>query len=502
MRKMTRKVIFGWLGLLLFGAACTSPSDIRVERETVDLAFPVFRSETTISDLINSGIDSSALIVHHDNRMGLYYETKAHVDVNLPALNDFEIGLPLPVTTLPDLPADGVIIKQAKFNEGHLSFSFSNTEHERDIKVILRINQLTKGNAIFSKTIELNYTGDLPVNIDLDYDLADYTMNASGEPLKIEYQASFMDDGSVATLTSVKMGMNSATFDWIAGIWEEQKFSLDLPNQNIGFFNHYYNSGKIMFTNPKLKVITQNKVGVSSQLEFNGIDINTFENGVLSVEGDFVDNDFSIAYPKMNEMGSYLTSVKVMNKSNSNIVEIFNSQPNDIDYDIDLVVSPGGNNEGFITKDGRVDLDLGVELPFEGKVNEFKVEKSFDVKFTNEYVQAATLKLQAINQIPLEARIQLYFLDNAGVVLDSLIAANGVLAISAANVDTNGDVIATKEWEEEVSISSEKWERIKKAIRVKLVTTFTSSASGQPPVSIKSNQNVQLNAGLKLVVLP
>ncbi len=77
-----------------------------------------------------------------------------------------------------------------------------------------------------------------------------------------------------------------------------------------------------------------------------------------------------------------------------------------------------------------------------------------------------------------------------------------MLAVEAAEVDPLGNVIQTKEWQEEVKIDLQKWERIKSAVNVRLVTSFTSSASAQVPVSVKANQQVLLNAGLKLVVLP
>ena len=500
MKKIT-SVLFGWMGMAILVASCTSPSDIRVERETVDLAFPIFTSETTISDLINDGQDSSALVVYADNQMGLVYETSTQVGVPMPEFENIEIALQSPITTVPNLPLVGVQVEKAAFNAGSLNFTFANNQYTENVKVVLRINQLSKNNDIFSKTINLNYDGNLPVKQDVSVDLSGYGIDVANSALKVEYQAS-LSDGSPATLEEAKMKMEDLNFKWIAGEWATKTLHLDIPSQEIGFFEHYTNSGSVIFTDPKLKITAQNNVGVGSKLVFNQIKVNTINNGWGNLNGDFFSSDFSLAHPDMNQMGSSVMSNTEINKNNSNVVEVFNAQAKRIQFDADYVVCPMGANKGFIADDSKVNVNMRVELPFEGQVNEFKVAKEFDVKFTNEHVKAAYLKLQAINQIPLDARIQMYFLDNADVILDSLVASNGMLAIEAADVNPLGSVIQTKEWQEEIKINQEKWEKIKGAVNVRLVTSFTSSSSAQVPVSIKANQQVRLNAGLKLVVLP
>ncbi len=500
MKKITNYV-FGWLGMMLFVASCTGPSDISVERETVDLAFPIFKSETSISDLIDQGQDSSALVVFADNRMGLIYESGIEVDVPMPEMEDWGIDLQSPITEIPNLPLAEVQVEKAKFDAGALVFTFANNQYTENVKVVLRINQLSKNNIIFSKTINLDYNGSLPVNQSFSVNLAEYGMDISTSPLKVEYQAS-LSDGTMANIDEAKLQMEDVNFAWLAGQWTKKTMPLDIPNQKIGFFEHYTNSGSVVFTNPKLKIIAENSVGVGSELVFNTINVKTLTSGTVPLSGAFFDDNFSLTYPNMEQVGTALTSYTELTKENSNIVEVLNAQAKQIHVDADYVISPNGTDKGFIAKDSKVNLNMRVELPFEGKVNEFTVEKKFDVKFTNERVKAAYLKLQAINQIPLDARIQLYFVDNADVILDSLVASNGVLAIEAAQIDGLGNVTHTKEWQEEIKINAEKWERIKTAQSVRLVTSFTSALSAQVPVSIKANQLVQLNAGLKLVVLP
>ena len=501
MKKITKSVLFGWMGMMLFVASCTSPSDISVERETVALAFPIFTSETTVSDLIDEGQDSSALVVYGDNKMGLVYETATQVDIPMPDLENFEVLLQSPITTVPNLPIAGVQIKKAKFDAGVLNFSFINNQYEEHVKIVLRINQFSKNNTILSKTINLNYDGSLPVQKDFSVSLADYNMDVTNSSLQVEYQAS-LSNGSMASIEQATMEMKDVAFSWLEGIWAEKTFPLEIPTQEIGFFKHYTDGGAITFTNPKLKITALNSVGVTSRLNFNSVGIQTVNNEAIAVSGDFFNDGFNLSYPNIGQIGSTMTSNTEINKANSNIVDVFNAQAKGVHFDVDYVLGSNGAQEGFVAKDSKIDLNMRVELPFEGKVNRFKVSKDFDVKFSNEHVKAATIKLQAVNQIPLDARIQLYFLDNAGIVLDSLVASNGILAIEAASVNPSGDVIRAEKWEEELNIDIAKWERIKNAVNVTLTTSFTSTLGAEVPVNVKANQHVQLNAGLKLVVLP
>lgn len=488
------------LSLMLFGASCSSPTDIMIKRETVDLAFPIFTSETTIADMVSEGKDSTALVVHSNNKMSLFYKTTTSLNVAPPTPAPFTVVLPTSTTDIPTLPIDGVNIETAKFESGELSFSFTNSHTAQNVEVEITIDQLQKENIPFRETVTIEYGSDLPTTNSFSFDMTGYTIDFSDGPLRIMYQATA--NGTDVNLSEARMSMSSLVFTWIYGEWASKTVPVTINKHDIGFFGHYSEGGEVFFSNPKLKFSARNAIGLLSKFSFNGINVTTKDGEHIPLVSDWMNTGFYLAYPEFSQMGEFVSSKKTMNKSNSNIVEIFNKQPQKLAYDIDLSLCPNGPQNGFIHKDSKIDLEVGVELPFEMKVNQFKVAKEFDVKFTNETVQAASLKLQAINQIPLEARFQLYFLDNAGVILDSLAASNGILAAGAAIIDLDGQVTQTREWEEEVTINHAKWERIKKSVKVRLVTSFTSSATGQIPVTIKSNQHVQLNTGLKLVVLP
>lgn len=501
MMKVRRSVFFGFLGLLFLGVSCAAPEDIEVERELVNLAFPIFTSETTLSDLIDGGQDSSALIIYNDNSMGLEYETQVSIPVPMPMMADFSLPLISNNQEVPNFPIPGVQMKRAKLESGKISFQFENNQHEEDVTIEVTVSHLSKDNAIFKRVFPITYLSGLPAKTEVSFNLDGYLIDVQHGNMSVTYRAK-LANGSVASIDAASISIKDATFEFVAGEWASQTIPLVVPKLNIGFFDHYTNGGIVTFTNPKLRMIAQNSVGLPVKLNFDEISVNTIANEKMQVEGHFVQDGFRIARPGLGQIGQYLTSSKTMDKTNSNIVELFGEQLKSVSYNMDMAVCPEGPEEGFVAKNSRVDLGLKAELPFEGKINGFKVKKEFDVKFTNEYVKAAVLKLQAKNQIPMDARIQLYFLDNAGLILDSLVASNGVLAIEAAIVDHLGNVIRAEEWQEELPISQEKWQRIRPAVTVRLVTIFTSSSSGQVAVKVKANQHVELNAGLKLIVLP
>ncbi len=499
--EIKRSIMVGFLGVLMLGVACKAPEDIEVERDLVNLAFPIFESETTLSDLIDAGQDSSALIVYNDNSMGLEYETTMSVPVPLPKMEDISVPLLSTDQPVPAFPISGVQLKRAKLSAGSITFHFENNQYQEKVNVEVMVSHLSNGNGSFRKVFTIEYDGDLPATQEISYPLAGYTIDVLSGQMAVRYSAK-LADGSTAAIEAAQMVIKNVDFEFIAGKWASKTIPLTVPKLQVGFFDHYTNGGKVTFTNPKLRLIAQNSVGLPAKFNFNDITVTTITNQKKPVEGTFMTSGFGLAYPQMSQMGKYLTSSKVMDKTNSNIVELFGEELKAVDYDMDFVVCPNGPENGFVAKSSRVDLGLKAELPFEGKVSDYKVVKDFDVKFTNEYVKAAVIKLQAKNQIPMDARIQMYFLDNAGIVLDSLVASNGVMAIASAVVDPSGNVIHAEEWQEEMPISQEKWERIRSTANVRLVTSFTSSAGGSVPVRVKANQHVELNAGIQLIVLP
>ncbi len=498
--KMKRKLLFWMTGLALFGASCTAPQDIQVERETVDLAFPIFTSETTLSDLIESGQDSSALVVFADNSMGFVYEKTTSVAIPMPVLEDFEVPLTSSETNIPNKALDNVMMAHAQFDEGTLKVYFENNTIAENINVVVTFPNIVKDGIPVKAAFTLSYDGTFPSRAEWETDIAGYDLNIIHDEFSVLYDAK-LPNGTNATITQAKMGISNAVLGYVDGTWATATIPLSISPQQINFFDHYSN-GSVVFTNPSIKIIANNPVGVPSKLGINNISVQTNTNQTMDLQGHYMTNGISLDYPTMIQVGDSKTTHITIDKNNSNIVDAAGGQPTLVNYDLDYIIAHDGSNDGFLSKDSKVDLTLQAHLPFEGKVNEFKAIKSFDVKFTNEYIQSAAIKLQAVNQIPLDARIQLYFIDNADIRLDSLDASNGVLAIDAAEVDFLGDVTQTTRWEKEIPISPEQWERIKKAVKVELVTSFTSSESGQVSVKIKANQRVELNAGLKIVVLP
>lgn len=496
-----KKTLFFWIaGLALIGASCTAPQDIQVERETVDLAFPIFTSETTLSDLIESGQDSAGLVVFADNSMGFVYETMTSVDIPMPVLKDFELPLLSPETNITTEALDNVMLANAKFDEGTLKVYFENNTIAENINVVVTFPNIMKDGIPAKAAFVLAYDGSFPSRMEWETDLAGYDMTTIHDEFSIIYDAK-LANGTNATITTAKMGITDAALGYIDGDWAKTSIPVSLGTHQINFFDHY-SDGSVVFTNPSLKIFVNNPVGVPSKLEMNNISIHTNTNQIIDLQGHYMTNGMSLDYPTMIQVGDSKSSNFTIDKNNSSIVEAAGEQPTHINYDLNYILAPDGSNKGFMTKDSKIDLTVQAQLPFEGKVNDFKAVKSFDVKFTNEFIQSAAIKLQAVNQIPLSTRIQLYFIDNADIILDSLDASNGILAIDAAEVDHLGDAVQSTNWEKEIPISPEQWERIKKAVKVELATSFTSSESGQVSVKIKANQRVELNAGLKIVVLP
>ncbi|GEM_PF-6652570 len=503
METIKRIVLAGILTGLIALVGCKPPQDIEVERETVDLAFPIFTSETTLSDLISKGQDSNALVIFDDDRMGLLYETGMDIPIQIPDLPDADISLVYPETVISEVTAPGVLIKEAHIESGQLRLFFENNDTPENVAVSITADKLTKNGVPFQQDLLITYSGTFPARVEAYFDLDGYTLDMKHGPLTITYAAT-NQNGQTVPLNLALFSPRDVKMNFIDGIWDNQVIALDIPNLNIGFFDHYPDNGTVTFTDPTIDFTINNSVGLPAKMNLDHIVATTIHGDLINFTGHLTENGFGIGHPDINHIGDWVVSQATMDKSNSNIVAVTEALPTHLSLSQTSVeLCPQGQSEGFMTKDAGMKLHIQAKLPFEGKVTDFRVTKKFGVHFsTDDRIKSAAIKFQAHNQIPLNARIQLYFKDEAGIILDSLVASNGVMVIDAAKVDPDGQVIQASDWQEEIPISAERWERIKPATEVILTTTFASTSEGQVPVIIKKGQGVILNAGLKLVALP
>ena len=96
------------------------------------------------------------------------------------------------------------------------------------------------------------------------------------------------------------------------------------------------------------------------------------------------------------------------------------------------------------------------------------------------------------NELPLNVSIQGYFLDEQGVVLDSLFTGEQLIMEGAA-ADDNGISTNIAEKVTFIDYPEDRFDRIRPAASMHIVATFTTTGEGAKNVKLLADQGVELS---------
>ncbi len=478
---------------------------VDTERE---LALPLFHTTTSLTDLLDGFSDETFVTVGPDDLITLNYkgdvtervasELFDFIDAIVVQVKDsvtiFNYGLPgtLDVTLM-------------SIQTGLMGIQFENSFDEK-IDLTVNIPELTLNGVPFSKSTELDAVSTNNNEWLTFIGLSGYDLQSNTDELTITYEAIKQSDGTRvvfdSTTTLQGIGITNLTFSYIEGFWGTEPLDLALDTIEIEFFENWV-QGDVFFEDPTIEIAVDNAFGFPVRSDVKLLDIITVDGSQISLESQFIDNGIDFEYPAIDEVGEVKTTIFDFSKENSNVVEVLSSSPVSVAYDVDALANADSVLQlGFMTDTSFFKVQVSVELPFRGRVNNFKARDVFNVNFdTYDEVEYVEFKMIADNEIPLGIDVQLYFADENENVIDSLYL-NSQNILNPAPVDANGE--ATGDVTETITFSTidaAKFDKIRSAKKLIVEGSFfTTNASAANPsiVNLKSDQEVNIRMGMKV----
>ncbi|MCC6725352.1 MAG: hypothetical protein IT258_12670, partial [Saprospiraceae bacterium] len=270
----------------------------------------------------------------------------------------------------------------------------------------------------------------------------------------------------------------------------------------IEFFEDWI-QGDVFFEKPVIKINIENSFGLPTRSKIDTFDILTADGHSIPLESDFIDSTgIDFVYPTVAEAGQSKTMTFTFDANNSNIEDVLGSRPIGLDYKVDAISNPDSivGIRGFLTDSSFYKIQIEVDLPLHGRASGFGAVDEFDLDFSDyDVLKEVEFKLVADNGMPLAIDAQAYFLDSTGVVLDSLFDEIAT-PIAAAPVDADGIVTAKQTTTTFVTFDAVRFDKIRKARKLKLHAYFSTTNGGQQSVKAFSNQDVEIRMGMKVKV--
>jgi len=505
------------LGLLLFITNSCLKEDFNVKNVGLNnnspgLAIPLINSSLDIRDVYN--LDTAGWALKEDNSKFLsliYMKTETFgADSFLRISNQslkkqkyiFNIGVSLPlgdstsdiyISNLDFISSDNDIYDTLYIKSGTLDITISSTLNMRG-KMIFSLPEVTKGGKMLVS--QINYPGNPNNNINLAIDLTGYKIvflhQANTNIITTVCKVMAYNDGKKNNSpydVSLSVNLNDIKFNKLFGYFNSRKFNF-FDFLSISLFGGI-KRGDSYIEDPSLKLLIQNSVGIPVKFDILSFtshsDIKTPHD--LNITG--LPNTINIGSPSkpgLTTQKSYL-----LDKTNSNIKDAINLSPTGFLFNVNGTTMPVPTIENFIFDTSKINLNLEIDLPLFGWLRNYVLQDTFDFSIGKlDIFESLTFNLLADNGFPLEASLQLYFLDSKNKITDSMFVNPKDLIRSGITEITTGKVIKPVSRLYTVVFDRKKLDMIVNCKKMLIEASLYTSKLGKNSIKIYSDYSIDI----------
>jgi hypothetical protein len=461
-----------------------------------EFAFPLSDTKSSLQTLLNGFDPRAALQIRNDGQLVFYYkgtlQAKSSIDI-FSALNAIPFNVRDTNTFLPITLPNGIHMDSISLKTGAVNFIFRQPAVTEPLTVTLTIPRLTRNGVKFQRTFTANGGFGLGT-----FDVSGFQLVPENDSLRVIYDARKANNQRViGDVNTTVMSFSNLNFAFARGYLGTSEF--DNPKDSIGIdFFTKWQGGNIRFEEPTIRIGLDNSFGIPTRSVVKTAEVVSLDGTRLRLTSPLITNGVNANYPNFNEIGQYKHTEIVLNKSNSNLVDIVSSNPIALVYDIDGLTNPDSNRNqsGFLTDSSAFKLQVEMELPIIGSAKNFTLTDTFPVAFGDvSRLDHAELKIVADNGMPVDLTAQGYYLSPTGAVLDSLFAAPTLL-LKAAPIDANGRPTQMARQITFVQLPADKLKKVLPSNRILLRYSFSTTNGGTQPVSILATQEIRIQMGV------
>lgn len=493
-----------------------------------NIAVPLVYSSLTIQDIITKGDTKGNMRIGSDNFCTLIYtghllSTQASDLIVIPN-QSYNQNISLNASAIAIFKASGSFTATASqtisfnsggtteidtliYKSGTLDLSIS-SDFQHSGQVVITIPGARKNGFVLSKTFPLNYTGSVPVTAAVSVDLTGYSFDmtkGSGTTFNqfiVDYDFTLNNSGNPVTSSnqlSVSPSFNDQKFDKVFGYIGQQLLSPDNDTIRVSIFGNESGIGTFTLVEPKVKAYISNSYGIPIQANFAQFDGYTPSKGNFPVTGSGVPNPLPIKTPSVSQIGQVLVDSFILDKTNSNIVNIVNNKPKYVVYKLNSQSNPGGKTgRNFVIDTSRFSVNLEVEMPLYGTAMDFTIQDTMDFEFGDiENIESFQIRTDISNGFPIDVGVQIYFTDTLYNVLDSLVTPYQIIMPSAMVSSTTGKVTAPARNTSDFTFNKTRSDHLTNAKKIIIKGVASTTNNGSSNVKIYTDYKLDVKLGAK-----
>jgi hypothetical protein len=497
------------LSFTLFEVGCIDGdglNDLSVEKPIGEYAIPLVKASINMEDLVQEFDEYTEFDTDSEGVILFKYSGDILKRTSSDIFNSIESslnGIPIPIDSnnfpIPFTTPDGMEIYLMEVSEGKIGYFFEvEVDEPCDIKILFPqlfdenmesfVQEYTlspNGEGKITFLGEINLEGktliaDQNGQVNLQYELT----TASGEEL-------LFDDFFII--------INDLKFSYSEGVFYNQEHVGELDTIEIEVFENW-KGGEIFFENPNITLTVNNSFGVPTRSVVQVFDIHTVDGQVIPLEGEAIVNGIDFDYPTMDEVGVVKSTTFEFNKDNSNVQDVLGSKPLFVEYLVDAITNPEGNDDvvGFIWEESEYSVNVEVELPIHGKVIDFLVVDTFELDMsvlTEQNIEEAMLRLNYETGLPIGFELQLTMLDDSDLELGDVFQLEP-LTIQPVDVDSNGEALTSERFQNDILLDTDQIEKLAISKKLILMVRFNSTMNDELSVKVRPEQFLDLSLGM------
>jgi hypothetical protein len=475
-------------------------TDLKLENQDLSLAIPIINTKININELSENDQNSS-LRIEPDGKITAIYNGELIRDnasslfppipvvSDFPILsNDFALEIPFP---------DKYDIDKCIFKNTVIKFRYASaTAGPITLNITSPSIEDDQGNK-FNKIYTFN-GGNADNKILSDgFDLTGFILYPANNTLNFIYTAKDAN-GIDIELSYLAMVSDIIAFSYVEGYFGKHRFPIQGDFITIGLFTNWI-SGGLFFEEPKVRLDVENGFGFPVRSEVTQLDIVSVDGEVRGIESQYIDTGIDFDFPLLNEVGVTKTTNFAFDKENSNVGFLLNERPARLIYDMSALANPDddGSLTEFIGDESYFSVNVGVELPLYGKINDLVLADTFDLDLGEyDYIEDATFKLITNNEYPCDVYIQAYFIDVNNNTIDSVFAED-FKVISPALLP-NGKTGPASDFITEVYFNKEKINKVLPAVGMRARVKMTTNGISTESLYVYDEYDISLKMGVVL----
>jgi hypothetical protein len=248
----------------------------------------------------------------------------------------------------------------------------------------------------------------------------------------------------------------------------------------------------LKLADPRINIFTESSLGIPFELTLDSV-IAAAEDG-SSVTLEFYEgHPFIIPAPTIDMIGETAYGEFNINNQTSNFQDLLNIAPHTLSYKVQGDIGQESDYH-FLLDTSRFMAEVEFLLPLDLAFTEYTLEDTIDFApgeggIDTTLVQDLVVKVNSINELPIELGLQIYLMDGSYAVLDSVFDGQPVF-LSSSEVDGQGRLQQAGEDINSISFPAEKIGRLEQTQFIQVKARMVTSGSGIPYVKFYSEYSL------------